>query len=101
VKAGTHFSASDLRRSRLSPGLDGRHDIAFLPATRLLELYRAKDLSPVAVMTETLARLERYEGALNAFVLYDPDSAMAAARESEMRWRRGEPRGCSTACRSR
>ena len=68
-------------------------DIAFLPATRLLELYRAKELSPVAVMKETLARLERYEGALNAFVLYDPDSAMAAARESEARWQRGEPRG--------
>src|SRR3954468_7828809 len=68
-------------------------DIAFLPATRLLELYRAKELSPVSVMKDTLARLERYEGALNAFVLYDPDSAMAAARDSEARWRRGEPRG--------
>ena len=68
-------------------------DTAFLPATRLLELYRAKQLSPVAVMEETLARLERYEGALNAFVLYDPDSAMATARESEARWHRGEPRG--------
>ncbi|MGD9614172.1 MAG: amidase [Alphaproteobacteria bacterium] len=68
-------------------------DIAFLPATRLLELYRAKELSPVAVMAETLARLERYEGALNAFVLYDPDSAMAAARESEARWQRGAPKG--------
>ena len=35
-------------------------DTAFLPATRLLELYRQKELSPVAVMTEALARLERY-----------------------------------------
>jgi aspartyl-tRNA(Asn)/glutamyl-tRNA(Gln) amidotransferase subunit A len=68
-------------------------NIAFLPATRLLELYRAKELSPVAVMAETLRRLEVYEGALNAFVLYDPDGAMAAARESEARWHRGEPRG--------
>src|SRR5439155_13552866 len=68
-------------------------DIAFLPATRLLELYRAKQLSPVAVITETLARLERYEGALNAFVLYDPESAMAAARASEARWQRNEPQG--------
>jgi aspartyl-tRNA(Asn)/glutamyl-tRNA(Gln) amidotransferase subunit A len=68
-------------------------DSAFLPATRLLELYRAKELSPVAVMTDTLARLERYEGALNAFVLYDPDSALAAARASEARWHKGEPQG--------
>src|SRR2546430_16657162 len=68
-------------------------DIAFLPATRLLELYRAKKLSPVEVMTETLRRLERYESAVNAFVLYDPDSAMAEARRSEARWQRGEPQG--------
>lgn len=68
-------------------------DIAFLGATRLLELYRTKQLSPVAVMSETLSRLERHEGALNAFVLYDPESAMAAARASEARWQRGEPQG--------
>src|ERR1700687_2133712 len=68
-------------------------DLAYLPATRLLELYRARELSPVAVIGESLARLERYEGALNAFVLYDPESAMAAARESEARWRKGAPRG--------
>src|SRR5260370_42199476 len=68
-------------------------DLAYLPATRLLELYRTKELSPVAVVSETLTRLERYEGAVNAFVLYDPESAMAAARASEDRWRKGEPRG--------
>src|SRR6266550_8552449 len=68
-------------------------DTAFLPATRLLELYRAKKLSPVEVMTDTLRRLERYEGAVNAFVLYDPDSAMAEARRSEARWQKGEPQG--------
>ena len=68
-------------------------DIAFLPATRLIELYRAKKLSPVEVATEILLRLERYEGALNAFVLYDPDTAMAMARASEARWRQGAPQG--------
>ena len=68
-------------------------DIAFLPATRLLALYRAKQLSPVEVMGETLARLERYEGAVNAFVLYDPESALAAARASEARWQKGAPEG--------
>src|ERR1700751_1053970 len=68
-------------------------DIAFLKATRLLYLYRAKQLSPVEVMTETLGRLERYEAAVNAFVLYDPDSALAEARASETRWQRGDPKG--------
>src|ERR1700723_3750695 len=68
-------------------------DIAFLSATELLARYRAKTLSPVAVIEETLRRLESYEGALNAFVLYDPESALAAARVSEARWQKGEPKG--------
>ena len=51
-------------------------DIAFLSATPLLEFYRTKDLSPAEVIGETLRRLERYEGAINAFVLYDPEEAM-------------------------
>jgi aspartyl-tRNA(Asn)/glutamyl-tRNA(Gln) amidotransferase subunit A len=68
-------------------------NLAFLSATRLLELYRAKQLSPVEVMAETLRRLERYEGAVNAFVLYDPEGAMVEARQSEARWQAGEPKG--------
>src|SRR5437016_1805546 len=68
-------------------------DLAFLSATRLVELYRRKELSPVEVTAETLRRLERYEAAVNAFVLYDPDTATAMARASEARWQRGEPQG--------
>jgi aspartyl-tRNA(Asn)/glutamyl-tRNA(Gln) amidotransferase subunit A len=68
-------------------------DIAFLPATRLLELYRSKQLSPVAVIEATLRRLETYERSLNAFVLYDPQSAIEAARASEARWQKGAPQG--------
>jgi aspartyl-tRNA(Asn)/glutamyl-tRNA(Gln) amidotransferase subunit A len=68
-------------------------DIAFLPATRLLALYRSKELPPVEAADETLRRLELYQGALNAFVLYDPETAIAEARASEARWQKGEPRG--------
>jgi aspartyl-tRNA(Asn)/glutamyl-tRNA(Gln) amidotransferase subunit A len=68
-------------------------DIAYLPATELLRLYRAKTLSPVAVAEAVISRLETYEGALNAFVLYDPESALAAARASEARWQKGAPQG--------
>ena len=57
-----------------------QEDIAFLPATELLERYRTKTLSPVEVMTETLRRLEKYEAAVNAFVVYDPDSAWKPAK---------------------
>jgi aspartyl-tRNA(Asn)/glutamyl-tRNA(Gln) amidotransferase subunit A len=68
-------------------------DLAFASAARLIELYRAKQVSPVEVVAETLRRLEMYESAVNAFVLYDPDTALAMARASEARWRRGEPQG--------
>ena len=40
-----------------------------------------------------MRRLELYEGAVNAFVLYDPESALAEARRSEARWQMGEPQG--------
>jgi aspartyl-tRNA(Asn)/glutamyl-tRNA(Gln) amidotransferase subunit A len=68
-------------------------DIAFMPATRMVLLYRGKKLSPVEATAEILRRLERFESALNAFVLYDPEAAMAAARASEARWQKGEPQG--------
>jgi aspartyl-tRNA(Asn)/glutamyl-tRNA(Gln) amidotransferase subunit A len=68
-------------------------DLAFKSATELLRLYRSKALSPVDVVQETLRRLELYEAAINAFVLYDPDGALAAARASEARWQKSEPQG--------
>ena len=68
-------------------------EIAFMPATRLLALYSDKELSPVEVISSTLRRLERYEAAINAFVLYDPEMALSMARASEARWHKGEPQG--------
>ena len=68
-------------------------DIAFMPATRLLALYRDRQLSPVEVIKDALHRLENYESAINAFVLYDPETASAIPRASEARWHKGEPQG--------
>ena len=68
-------------------------DTAFAPATRLLALYRSRQLSPVEVIEHTLRRLETYESAINAFVLYDPETGLAMARASEARWHKGEPQG--------
>ena len=68
-------------------------ELAFLSASELLRRYRAKALSPVAVVEAAIGRLEACEGALNAFVLYDPESALKAARASEARWRKGQPQG--------
>src|SRR5436305_2921019 len=68
-------------------------DVAFMPATRLLALYRGGQLSPVEVIEHTLRRLETYESGINAFVLYDPATALAMARASEARWLKNEPQG--------
>ena len=68
-------------------------DFAFLSASALSALYRSRKASPVDVIGETLRRLETYEAAVNAFVLYDPATALEMARAAEARWAKGEPLG--------
>lgn len=72
-------------------------DLTQLTATELIELYRTGHASPVEAMQQTLARLERVDPILNAFVLVDTDAGFAAARASEERWlahrRDGSPVG--------
>jgi aspartyl-tRNA(Asn)/glutamyl-tRNA(Gln) amidotransferase subunit A len=69
------------------------NDVAYASAVRLLDLYRKRALSPVEVTRLLLDRLDRLEPRINAFCVVDRDGALAAARESEERWQRGEPVG--------
>lgn len=64
-----------------------------LSAVRLVEGYRKGEFSPVEVARATLERAERVQPDVNAFVRVDAEPALAQARESEGRWRRGEPAG--------
>jgi aspartyl-tRNA(Asn)/glutamyl-tRNA(Gln) amidotransferase subunit A len=68
-------------------------DLCYLSASELLRRYGEKSLSPVDVTQATLARIERYDGAINAYCLVAEDEALAAARLSEDRWNRGQPLG--------
>ncbi|MDP8949705.1 MAG: amidase family protein, partial [Actinomycetota bacterium] len=68
-------------------------DVAFLPATELLKLYRGRKLSPVEATEAALHQIERYNPRVNAYVLVDAEQALARARESEERYRTGKPRG--------
>ena len=68
-------------------------DLSRCSATELLALYRTKACSPVEATQAVLSRISSLNARLNAFRLVDPERALAAARESEERWRRGEPRG--------
>lgn len=66
------------------------HDLS---AVELLDLYRRRSLSPVEVVRAVLDRIARWEPVLKAAYALDPDAALAAARDSEARWGRGEPQG--------
>jgi aspartyl-tRNA(Asn)/glutamyl-tRNA(Gln) amidotransferase subunit A len=63
-----------------------------LAATDLLAAYARGDVSPVEVLCSVLARIERCEPLIAATWALDADAALAAARESEARWQRGEAR---------
>jgi aspartyl-tRNA(Asn)/glutamyl-tRNA(Gln) amidotransferase subunit A len=63
------------------------HDLS---ATELLAAYQGGSLSPVEVTRAVIAHIERWEPHLQATYAFDPDGALAMARASEARWRRGE-----------
>jgi aspartyl-tRNA(Asn)/glutamyl-tRNA(Gln) amidotransferase subunit A len=62
-------------------------------ATELLAAYRTGELSPIEATETALQRINRHDPQVNAFCLVDADAALGAAKESEERWRRGEPGG--------
>ncbi len=68
-------------------------DLALMPATELLPLFRAGMVSPVESTEAVLDRIERYNGAVNAYNLVDGDAALEAARRAEERYRVGQPLG--------
>ncbi len=64
-----------------------------LSAGELAQAYRARELSPVSVLDAILARCEAVNPQLNAIIAFALEGARQAARDSEQRWRRGEPLG--------
>ncbi|WP_411148557.1 amidase [Streptomyces sp. A30] len=68
-------------------------DLTGLTAVQLLDGYRKGEFSPVDVTRATLARAERIQPEVNAFVRLTADEALAQAAASADRWRRGEPAG--------
>src|SRR5271166_5087189 len=66
--------------------------IADLDCIALASAFRRGELSPIDVVRDVFARIERH-AAFNAFVTVDLESALAAARQSEARWRAGAPLG--------
>ncbi len=65
-------------------------DLGFLSAVELAGLMRSRRVSPVEAMRETLARIERINPALNAYVTVQAEEAMCSARKAEDSLMRGE-----------
>lgn len=61
-------------------------------ATELLELYEAGRASPVEAVQAVIEHIGRWEPHLGVTYAFDPEAALAMARESEARWRRGDAR---------
>ncbi|MGQ9368029.1 amidase [Azospirillum sp. ST 5-10] len=68
-------------------------DLGTMTAGQLLDLYRRGAASPVEATAAALARIARFNPAVNAYCHVDEEGALAAARDSEARWRAGTPCG--------
>ncbi|MEQ1611391.1 MAG: amidase family protein, partial [Hyphomicrobiaceae bacterium] len=66
---------------------------ADLSAAELLAAYATKSLSPVEATRAVIDRIDALEPKLKALYGFDPDSALGAARTSEVRWLKGTARG--------
>src|SRR5690606_39695760 len=67
-----------------------------LTASGLVAAYSAGELSAVEATRAALDAIDEYAPEYHAFTLVDPESALAAARGSEERWREGNPDRKST-----
>jgi aspartyl-tRNA(Asn)/glutamyl-tRNA(Gln) amidotransferase subunit A len=69
------------------------NELVFLPATRLAELIRTRQLSPVELVETVLSRVQALQPTLNAFLTVTGEAARVAAREAEQAVTRGDPLG--------
>ncbi|MDE2008315.1 MAG: amidase, partial [Rhodospirillales bacterium] len=60
-----------------------QEDLGYTPATRLADLIRTKQLSPVDAVGGILERIAALEPKINAFAHLAAEPAMAAARAAE------------------
>ncbi|MBV9995916.1 MAG: amidase [Caulobacteraceae bacterium] len=68
-------------------------DIEWMTAVQLREAYQARSLSPMEVARALLARIERVDRRIHAFLALDPEAVLAQARRAEAALYDDEPLG--------
>jgi aspartyl-tRNA(Asn)/glutamyl-tRNA(Gln) amidotransferase subunit A len=68
-------------------------ELCWMNAGELATAYRARELSPIEVTEQILARIEALNPALNCFLEVTPELARRQARKAEEEIRKGEIRG--------
>jgi aspartyl-tRNA(Asn)/glutamyl-tRNA(Gln) amidotransferase subunit A len=73
--------------------VEGSKDLAILTLKEASDLLRRRSVSPVELVEACLARIDRHDREINAFITVTREQALATAREMEGELRRGRPRG--------
>ncbi len=68
-------------------------ELAYMSATKLAELVRQRQLSPVEIVDAMIGRIEERNPSLNAFVFHGHEDARQRARLAEVAVTNGEPLG--------
>ncbi|HXJ79405.1 MAG TPA: amidase [Candidatus Methylomirabilis sp.] len=68
-------------------------DLVWLGATEAAALVRGKQVSPTELVEAYLERIDRFDGAVHAYITVCRDEALAAARAAEQALARGEATG--------
>jgi amidase len=74
-------------------------DTPFRSATQLAAAIRRKTIGCLELLDLYLARVDKYDGRLNAIVVRDFERARTRAKAADRRWARGRPGDPCTVCR--
>lgn len=66
-------------------------DLGMMDAGQLAALFRSGEASPLEATRAALARIDRFNDAVNAYVYVDREGAEQAAKASARRWGQGKP----------
>jgi len=68
------------------------NELIYLPAVKILQMYREKKLSPVEMLNAHIRQYEARNEGVNCVAYEHFDEALEAAKESERRYMQGSPR---------